>query len=51
MPGKKMEVPDFGSRHPIFFKDHELFETEAGSLGICVLSGRVLSFDVKEPQD
>ena len=39
VPGKKMEAPDFGSGYPIFDKNHELFETEVGRLGISVRIG------------
>ena len=50
VPGKRMEVPDFGSRHPIFMENHKLFETDIGSLGIFVRSKRVQSLDLKDPK-
>ena len=46
VPGQTMEFPDHGSRHPISHGQHMLFDTEVGSLGICVRSNRVLSADV-----
>ena len=42
VPGPKMEFADYGSRHPISHGQHKLFDTEPGSLGICVRSNRVV---------
>ena len=36
VPGPKMEFLDHGSRNPIFYGQHKVFDTEVGSLGICV---------------
>ena len=38
------------SRNPIPYGQHKLFDTEVGSLGICVHSNRALSIDVKDPK-
>ena len=48
--GPCMKFPDHGSRNPISYGQHKLFDTEVGSLGICVRSNRVLSIDVKDPK-
>ena len=50
VPGKNMEFPDHGSRYPISHGEQKLFDTELGSLGICVRSRRVQSVDVKDPK-
>ena len=50
VPGPCMKFPDHGSRNPISSGQHKLFDTEVGSLGICVRSNRVLSIDVKDPK-
>ena len=50
VPGPCMEFPDHGSRSPISYGQHKLFDTKVGSLGICVRSNRVLSVDVKDPK-
>ena len=53
IPGPKMEFLDHGSRNPISYGQHKLFDSEAHSLGICVRSNRVMaldSVDVKDPK-
>ena len=53
VPGPKMEFADYGSRHPIYYGQHKLFDSEPGSLGICVRSNRVVpmeSTDIKDPK-
>ena len=50
VPGPRMEFPDHGSRNPISYGQHKLFNTKVGSLGICIRSNRVLSVDVKDPK-
>ena len=50
IPGKMIEVPDFGSRYPFSEFNHELFVTEVGRPGICIRSRRVMSLDVKDPK-
>ena len=50
VPGAKMELLDHGSRNPISYGQHKLFDTEVGSLGACVRSNRVIpmeSTDIK----
>ena len=50
VPGPCMKFPDHGSRNTISYGQHKLFDTEFGSLAICVHSNRVLSIDVKDPK-
>ena len=35
----------------ISYGQHKLFDSEVGSLGICVRSNRVVSTDIKDPKD
>ena len=53
VPGPRMEFLDHGSRNPISFGQHKVFDSEPGALGICVRSNRVMaldSVDVKDPK-
>ena len=53
VPGAKMELLDHGSRNPISYGQHKVFDAEAGSLGVCQRSNRVVpmeSTDVKDPK-
>ena len=53
VPGAKMELLDHGSRNPISYGQHKLFDTEVGSLGVCQRSNRVVpmeSTDIKDPK-
>ena len=48
-----MELLDHGSRNPISYGQHKLFDTEVGSLGVCVRSNRMIpmeSTDIKDPK-
>ena len=40
VPGAKMELLDHGSRNPISYGQHKVFDAEAGCLGICQRSNR-----------
>ena len=42
VPGAKMELLDHESRHPISYGQPKLFDSEAGNLGVCVRSNRVI---------
>ena len=49
-----MEMLDHGSRNPISYGQHKLYDTEVGSLGVCVWSNRVIpmeSMDIKDPKE
>ena len=53
VPGAKMELLDHGFRNPISYGQHKVFDTEAGSLGVCQRSNRVVpmeSTDIKDPK-
>ena len=45
VPGAKMELLDHGSCNPISYGQHKLFDTEVGSLGVCVRSNRVIPME------
>ena len=48
-----MELLDHGSHNPISYGQHKVFDAEAGCLGICQRSNRVVpmeSTDVKDPK-
>ena len=46
-----MELLDHGSRHPISYVQHKLFDTEVGSLGVCVRSYRVVPMESTDIKD
>ena len=53
VPGAKMGLLDHGARHPISYGQHKLFDSEVGSLGVCVRSNIVIpmeSTDIKDPK-
>ena len=45
VPRPKMEFLDHGSRHPISYGQHKVFDAEVGTLGICVRSNRVTAME------
>ena len=51
VPGPRMEFLDHGSRNPISFGQHKVFDSELGALGICVRSNRVMALDSVDVKD
>ena len=47
VPGAKMELLDYGSRNPISYGQHKVFDAGAGSLGVCQRSNRVVPSRMK----
>ena len=46
-----MELLDHGSRNPISYGQHKIFDTEVGSLGVCVRSNRMIPMESTDIKD